>query len=143
MCLALLGVFGLLARLTSRLGIEAVVGMANYVVTLWLGLLMLLARYLVLLRLLAKRSALEFLRESRELLLLAFSTSSSAAVMPCRSLQPRNGSASTARLRNSSYRSGRRSIRTVPHFTKVSQRRCRQQDHGSLDCPRQRNGGSA
>ncbi len=82
MRLAPIAVFGLMARLTSQLGIEALIGMAYYVITVWLGLLMLLALYLVLLRLLAKQGALEFLRETRELLLLAFSTSSSAAVMP-------------------------------------------------------------
>jgi Na+/H+-dicarboxylate symporter len=82
MRLAPLAVFGLMARLTSQLGVEALVGMAYYVMTVWMGLLMLLALYLVLLRLLAKQGALEFLRATRELLLLAFSTSSSAAVMP-------------------------------------------------------------
>jgi Na+/H+-dicarboxylate symporter len=38
--------------------------------------------YLVIVMVLARRSPLEFLRGTRELLLLAFSTSSSAAVMP-------------------------------------------------------------
>lgn len=82
MLLAPLAVFGLMARLTSQIGFEALLGMAMYVLTVLIGLALLLIMYLVLLWTLARQRPLAFLKASRELLLLAFSTSSSAAVMP-------------------------------------------------------------
>lgn len=82
MRLAPLAVFGLMARLTSQIGFEALLGMAFYVATVLAGLAALLIVYLALVWTLGRRSPLAFLRASRELLLLAFSTSSSAAVMP-------------------------------------------------------------
>ena len=82
MRLAPLAVFGLMARLTSQIGLEALLGMAFYVATVMLGLLMILIVYLVLIRTLAAEPPMRFLKSTRELLLLAFSTSSSAAVMP-------------------------------------------------------------
>lgn len=82
MLLAPIAVFGLMARLTSQIGLEALAGMAIYVATVMLGLALLLCLYLVLVWTLAGQSPGSFLRSSRELLLLAFSTSSSAAVMP-------------------------------------------------------------
>lgn len=82
MLLAPLAVFGLMARLTSQIGFEALVGMALYVGTVLVGLLLLLAMYLTLVWTLAGQKPGSFLRSTRELLLLAFSTSSSAAVMP-------------------------------------------------------------
>jgi Na+/H+-dicarboxylate symporter len=56
--------------------------MAQYVMTVLLGLLLLFALYLGIVAVLTHRSPTAFLRSVRELLLLAFSTSSSAAVMP-------------------------------------------------------------
>ncbi len=82
MVLAPVAVFGLLAQLTAKLGLDALFGMAVYVATVLLGLLLLFVLYLLLLLFLAGRSPLVFLRATREVLLLAFSTSSSAAVMP-------------------------------------------------------------
>lgn len=82
MRLAPYAVFGLMARLTSQIGLEALLGMALYVATVVIGLLLLLALYLLLVWALARQSPFSFLRATRELLLLAFSTSSSAAVMP-------------------------------------------------------------
>jgi Na+/H+-dicarboxylate symporter len=82
MLLAPFAVFGLMARLTSQIGLEALGSMAFYVATVLLGLLLMLVLYLVLVGVLAKQAPLGFLRSTRELLLLAFSTSSSAAVMP-------------------------------------------------------------
>ena len=46
------------------------------------GLLLLLAFYMLVVRLFTSHDVMSFLRNTRELLLLAFSTSSSAAVMP-------------------------------------------------------------
>jgi Na+/H+-dicarboxylate symporter len=77
-----LAVFGLLAHITARVGLSALIGTGVYVLTVMLGLLLLLAAYLAIVTLLARRSPLAFLRAAREAMLLAFSTSSSAAVMP-------------------------------------------------------------
>ncbi len=82
MYLAPIAVFGLIAQLTSRIGLQSLLGMASYVLTVLLGLLGLLLFYLVMVKLFTPRTPLWFLREVREVLLLAFSTSSSAAVMP-------------------------------------------------------------
>ncbi|WP_417514608.1 dicarboxylate/amino acid:cation symporter [Minwuia sp.] len=77
-----LAVFGLLANITSRIGLSALVGTGMYVVTVVLGLLLLLAAYLLAVWLRTRRGPVGFLRDIREVMLLAFSTSSSAAVMP-------------------------------------------------------------
>jgi len=80
--LAPFAVFGLMARLTSQMGLGALLGMGMYVATVLIGLLMLFVVYLVLLWVFGKEPPLRFIGSVRELLLLAFSTSSSAAVMP-------------------------------------------------------------
>lgn len=82
MYLVPLAVFGLLAQIVARLGIDALLGVGLYVLTVLLGLLLMLGLYLLVYSWASRRSPLEFLRISREALLLAFSTSSSAAVMP-------------------------------------------------------------
>ena len=82
MRLAPLAVFGLMSRLVATIGFGVLAGMAVYVGTVLLGLLLLVALYLILVAGVARRSPLRFLAGTRELLLLAFSTSSSAAVMP-------------------------------------------------------------
>lgn len=82
MLLAPYAVFGLMAQLTSQTGWQTLIGLGVYVLTVIAGLLVLLSFYLVFLRLLVRESPLSFLAKTRELLLLAFSTSSSAAVMP-------------------------------------------------------------
>lgn len=82
MRLAPLAVFGLMAQLTSKLGLSALAGMSVYVGTVLLGLACLLLIYLAIVLFLARQSPLRFLRAVREVQLLAFSTSSSAAVMP-------------------------------------------------------------
>ena len=82
MILAPFAVFGLLAQLTAKIGLDALIGMAAYVATVLLGLLLLFAIYLIVLFIGAKKKPLSFLSATREVMLLAFSTSSSAAVMP-------------------------------------------------------------
>jgi Na+/H+-dicarboxylate symporter len=82
MLLAPVAVFGLMARLTSQVGFSALLGMALYVLTVVIGLAVMLLVYLILLRTFSGESPRHFLTATRELLLLAFSTSSSAAVMP-------------------------------------------------------------
>lgn len=82
MLLAPIAVFGLLAQLTAKLGIDALLGMAVYVGTVLLGLSILFCIYLLILFVVAKQNPINFIKSVREVLLLAFSTSSSAAVMP-------------------------------------------------------------
>lgn len=82
MLLAPIAVFGLLAQLTAKLGVDALLGMAVYVGTVLLGLLLLFITYLIILFIFIRMNPLRFAGAVREVLLLAFSTSSSAAVMP-------------------------------------------------------------
>lgn len=82
MLLAPFAVFGLLAQLTSKIGLDALLGMAVYVGTVLAGLGVLFGLYLLLLWTLGGMGPRRFLAAARDALLLAFSTSSSAAVMP-------------------------------------------------------------
>ncbi len=82
MLLAPLAVFGLLAQVTIKTGLSALLGMAVYVVTVLLGLGLMLCIYLLIVAVYCRTNPLSFLRAVREVQLLAFSTSSSAAVMP-------------------------------------------------------------
>jgi Na+/H+-dicarboxylate symporter len=82
MRLAPIAVFGLMARLTSQTGIEALLGVAVYVATVLLGLLLLFILYVATVSLLTPETPRSFITSVREVVLLAFSTSSSAAVMP-------------------------------------------------------------
>jgi len=82
MRLAPFAVFGLMAQLTAILGVEALLGLSVYVGTVLLGLLALLVLYVLLVASLGRMSPIRFLTAVREVQLLAFSTSSSAAVMP-------------------------------------------------------------
>ncbi len=82
MRLAPFAVFGLIARLTSTVGIEVLAGMAVYVLTVLLGLAAMMGVFLLLNLAAGGVRPKQFLLASREVLLLAFSTSSSAAVMP-------------------------------------------------------------
>jgi len=82
MLIAPLAVFGLLAQITIKVGFDAIVGMSAYVGTVLLGLGLLLVLYLLIVALLGRRSPWSFMASIREVQLLAFSTSSSAAVMP-------------------------------------------------------------
>ena len=82
MRLAPFAVFGLMAQLTTKIGLNAILGMGVYVGTVLLGLAILMLMYLLLVYLVARELPFAFLRSTRDVLLLAFSTSSSAAVMP-------------------------------------------------------------
>jgi proton glutamate symport protein len=82
MALAPAAVFGLLAQISVQAGVDALLGMSVYVGTVLLGLLLLLIFYLLIATALAGRNPLTFLCNIRGVQLLAFSTSSSAAVMP-------------------------------------------------------------
>lgn len=82
MLLAPLAVFGLICKFTINLGIDALLGMLVYVGTVLLGLLVLLAAYMTIVFAVSGKGPLGFMGSIRDVLLLAFSTSSSAAVMP-------------------------------------------------------------
>jgi Na+/H+-dicarboxylate symporter len=82
MYLAPIAVFGLLASITARVGVDLLVGLSAYVGTVLIGLFLLLLLYLLVLVVLARRSPWAFIKNVRDVQLLAFSTSSSAAVLP-------------------------------------------------------------
>ena len=82
MKLAPYAVFGLLCNITIKIGFDAISSMSMYVFTVILGLFTLLCFYLIIVYLISNIKPLDFLRKIREVQLMAFSTSSSAAVMP-------------------------------------------------------------
>ena len=82
MRLAPYAVFGLMAQLTTKIGLDALLGMGMYVGTVLIGLGILLGFYLIIVFVIAHMKPREFLINAREAMLLAFSTSSSAAVLP-------------------------------------------------------------
>jgi Na+/H+-dicarboxylate symporter len=77
-----LAVFGLTAQLVARMGIAALSTLAAYVGLVMAGLLALLLLYLLLVAVLGRMNPIAFLKAIFPVQLLAFSTSSSAAVMP-------------------------------------------------------------
>ena len=74
-------VFGLIAALLSRIGIDIFIGLGYYMAVILAGLFLLLLFYLLIILGIGK-NPITFLKSIREPQLLAFSTSSSAAVMP-------------------------------------------------------------
>jgi Na+/H+-dicarboxylate symporter len=82
MLLAPWAVFGLMAQLISNLGLVTILGMGVYILTVLAGLLCLLVLYLFLVAVLGRRNPFEFASKITGAQLLAFSTSSTAAVMP-------------------------------------------------------------
>jgi Na+/H+-dicarboxylate symporter len=77
-----LAVFGLLAEITAKVGISTLLGMGVYVLVAVGGLAFLFLVYLLIGYLASGIGPKRFIGHTRETLLLAFSTSSSAAVMP-------------------------------------------------------------
>jgi len=75
-------VFGLMAALLSKIGVEIFLGLGYYMVVVILGLILLLAFYLIIVFAVTQKNPFKFLTLIREPQLLAFSTASSAAVMP-------------------------------------------------------------
>ena len=82
MLLAPYAVFGLIADISIRVGVDVLLGMSAYVGTVLLGLLMLFIFYMLIVGLIARKNVWQFMKVIRPAQLLAFSTSSSAAVMP-------------------------------------------------------------
>lgn len=77
-----IAVFGLLVHITARVGLSALIGTGVYVATVILGLGTLFLVYLAIAVSIGHRNLRAFLSAIREVCVLAFSTSSSAAVMP-------------------------------------------------------------
>ncbi len=82
MFLAPWAVFGMTAQLVSSVGLGTLRGTAAYAATVVAGLLLLFVLYLLAILILARKNPVHFLKAIGGVLLLAFSTSSSAAVMP-------------------------------------------------------------
>ena len=82
MKLAPYAVFGLICSITIKIGFDAISSMLMYVFTVILGLFLVLCFYLSIVYLVSKMKPMEFLEKIKEVQLMAFSTSSSAAVMP-------------------------------------------------------------
>lgn len=82
MAIAPLAVFGLLASVTIKLGVQAVLSVGLYTITVICGLLIMAMIYMLIIAIFTRTSPLSFLANIREVQLLAFSTSSSAATMP-------------------------------------------------------------
>lgn len=82
MYLAPIGVFGLMTDITAEVGLSALISLAGYAGTVILGLVLLLVFYSVVVKVVGGRSPIEFFKNIYPLQMLAFSTSSSAAVMP-------------------------------------------------------------
>ena len=75
-------VFGLMAALLSRTGVKIFFGLGYYMIVVVLGLIILFLFYLLLVFFFTRENPFKFLQAIREPQLLAFSTASSAAVMP-------------------------------------------------------------
>ncbi len=75
-------VFGLMGALLSKIGIEVFLGLGYYMAVVVLGLIVLVLFYLIMVSVFARQNPFKFLNKIREPQLLAFSTASSAAVMP-------------------------------------------------------------
>jgi len=75
-------VFGLIAQLVSSVGVESLRGIGYYVLVVLIGLTILLFMYMLILAIVAKTNPFTFLKNIRDVQLLAFATTSSAAVMP-------------------------------------------------------------
>ncbi len=82
MKLAPIAVFGLLCSITIKIGFDAISSMSMYVFTVLFGLILLLCFYLCIVYFIGKIKPLDFIKKIKEVQLMAFSTSSSAAVMP-------------------------------------------------------------
>ncbi len=82
MFLAPFAVFGLMAQLVAQVGVRTILGVATYVGTVLAGLAILMALYLLILAVFARLGPRRFFEVAGGTLLLAFSTSSSSAIMP-------------------------------------------------------------
>lgn len=82
MKLAPYAVFGLICQITAMVGINTIAGLGMYILTVCVGLSFLVLFYVGVLLTFARTPVRHFFSAAKELLLLAFSMASSAAVMP-------------------------------------------------------------
>ncbi len=82
MVLVPLTVFGFMARAVIQFGFDILFGMMFYVLTVLIGLIIMLLIYALIVYFVSGIKPIDFFNKCKELQLLAFSTSSSAAVMP-------------------------------------------------------------
>lgn len=82
MSIAPYAVFGLIAQITAKIGFKVLLSLGVYFLTVLSGLVLVLVMYSVILIFLGKRNPFWFFKHAGEVQLLAFSTSSSAAVLP-------------------------------------------------------------
>ena len=75
-------VFGLMVQLIANLGWSSLTGLSIYMGTVAAGLVVLICIYAILIFLLGRQNPFQALSKMRDAQLLAFSTASSAAVMP-------------------------------------------------------------
>ncbi|TGK28057.1 dicarboxylate/amino acid:cation symporter [Leptospira gomenensis] len=82
MALTPFAVFGLMTKAVASIGVELLLTLGIYMGTVLLGLICVLVFYSLILIFIAGRNPIRFFQKIASLQLLAFSTSSSAAVMP-------------------------------------------------------------
>lgn len=82
MRLAPFAAFGLISGITSKVGLSALTGLGAYMVTVIIGLFAMMLVYVIIIKFIAKRPLSSTFTMMKDPQLLAFSTSSSAAVMP-------------------------------------------------------------
>lgn len=75
-------VFGLMAALLSKTGLDVFLGLGYYMGIVIMGLLVLMALYMLMYFAVFRRNPFKYIGKIKDPLLLAFSTASSAAVMP-------------------------------------------------------------
>ncbi|KAF6247485.1 dicarboxylate/amino acid:cation symporter [Nitrosopumilus sp. b3] len=82
MRLAPFAAFGLIAGITSKVGLSALAVLGAYMTTVVIGLFIMILAYMLIIKFVAKRPLSTTFAMMKDAQLLAFSTSSSAAVMP-------------------------------------------------------------
>ncbi|MBX3723456.1 MAG: dicarboxylate/amino acid:cation symporter [Turneriella sp.] len=75
-------VFGIMAGIITATGFKALAGLLFYFLAVLTGLALILVFYLLVVKFLGRQNPIAFLRNIADSMLLAFSTTSSAAVMP-------------------------------------------------------------
>jgi Na+/H+-dicarboxylate symporter len=75
-------VFGLITQIVSRVGIQVLLSLGMYIFTVIIGLLIHSLIYVFIVQVMAKYSFKHFIVSIKDVILLAFSTATSAAVMP-------------------------------------------------------------
>jgi Na+/H+-dicarboxylate symporter len=77
-----IAVFGMMAALMARVGISALQSLGYYILVVLIGLFLILLMYFILLMIIPRQNPIGFMKKSKDAILLAFSTASSAAAMP-------------------------------------------------------------